>query len=195
MLSKEEIVQKARSIFAKKGYKNTAITEITEALSIATGSFYKYFPSKEELFLEVYILENDRVRSSIVEQVDWKKPMEALIEDLFSVTNRHLFGNKIMAEWSNPKISKVLHRYYDSEQGRAENRFHQFLSSLLEEKMRELELEEHVLQKLKRVYEFMYFVDCHITEADFEGYNEVIQFLLLYFVKGILSERREKKND
>lgn len=51
---KKEIVLAARKLFLVKGYDNTAITDILKAVSIAKGTFYYYFSSKEEL-LEVIV--------------------------------------------------------------------------------------------------------------------------------------------
>lgn len=191
MDKKEELLLSAHTIFAKKGYKDTNISDITKSINIATGSFYKYYLSKENIFLDVYIAENTRIRKLIMEQIDWQMLIDAVIESLFSVTTEYLFGNKIMSEWSNPKISKVLHQYYFSEKGKKENQFHQFLENLLDEKIRELEIETQLANKLKRVYEFLYYIDCHVTDFDFNGYSEVIKLLATYFIKGILSEKEE----
>lgn len=45
------IIDKALELFAKKHYDRTRIGDITDALNIGSGTFYKYFQSKEELFL------------------------------------------------------------------------------------------------------------------------------------------------
>ncbi|WP_428768376.1 TetR/AcrR family transcriptional regulator [Treponema sp. HNW] len=188
MDKKEELLASAHAVFAKKGYKETNISDITKSIHIATGSFYKYYASKEDIFLEVYKRENIRVRQAVIEQVDWQEPIEIVVESLFSVTSKHLFGNKIMAEWSNPKISKVLHEYYFSEQGKRDNQFHQFLTAVLDKKIKELKINRRLASQLKRVYEFLYYIDCHITDSDFEGCSEVIRILTLYFIKGVVSE-------
>ncbi len=49
---KEEIIEKAILLFSKNGFAETKISDITEALGVAKGTFYLYFKSKRELFLE-----------------------------------------------------------------------------------------------------------------------------------------------
>ncbi len=48
---KNEIIDKALELFSRYHYDNTKISDITKALNIGSGTFYRYFDSKEELFL------------------------------------------------------------------------------------------------------------------------------------------------
>ncbi len=43
----------AAEIFARKGYRTTSITDIVEVAGIGRGTFYLYFESKREIFLEL----------------------------------------------------------------------------------------------------------------------------------------------
>ena len=49
---RQQIVDKALALFSKHHYENTKISDITRALNMGSGTFYRYFKSKEELFLE-----------------------------------------------------------------------------------------------------------------------------------------------
>lgn len=48
---KQEIIEAGIEIFATKGYYNTHISDIVEAVGIAKGTFYLYFNSKKDLFI------------------------------------------------------------------------------------------------------------------------------------------------
>lgn len=50
---KEEIMRCAAEVFAEKGYRLSSINDIIERTGIARGTFYLYFPSKREAFLEL----------------------------------------------------------------------------------------------------------------------------------------------
>jgi len=50
MTRKGEIVRVARQLFETKGYERATMQEVMHALSIAKGTIYHYFKSKEELF-------------------------------------------------------------------------------------------------------------------------------------------------
>jgi AcrR family transcriptional regulator len=52
--------------FAEKGYRKTRVTGIISSLGIATMTFYRYFPNKRQLFLEVV----DAIVADMVEHVE-----------------------------------------------------------------------------------------------------------------------------
>jgi AcrR family transcriptional regulator len=48
---REEILDAAAKLFAQHGYRNTDMEYVATAVDIAKGTIYRYFASKEELFL------------------------------------------------------------------------------------------------------------------------------------------------
>lgn len=50
---KDEVTEVAARVFAEKGYRAASITDIVERAGIGRGTFYLYFDSKKELFLEL----------------------------------------------------------------------------------------------------------------------------------------------
>lgn len=50
---KRYIIEKARQVFAEKGYRSVTMKDIIEACDISRGGLYLYFPSTREIFLEV----------------------------------------------------------------------------------------------------------------------------------------------
>jgi AcrR family transcriptional regulator len=54
------LIRAARGIFERDGFLDARITDITAAAQTATGSFYTYFSSKEELFTAVIDELNDQ---------------------------------------------------------------------------------------------------------------------------------------
>ena len=52
--TKERIKKEALSLFAKKGYYGTSISDIAKAVGITKSSLYSHYLGKDELFLDVY---------------------------------------------------------------------------------------------------------------------------------------------
>ncbi len=50
---RRQLIDYATTRFAEQGYHPTSVAEIVQGLGVGKGVFYWYFPSKEELFLEI----------------------------------------------------------------------------------------------------------------------------------------------
>jgi AcrR family transcriptional regulator len=50
---KREIMEAAREVFSAKGYRAAGVSDILEIAGIARGTFYHYFDSKKDVFLEL----------------------------------------------------------------------------------------------------------------------------------------------
>ncbi len=51
---RERIVAAARGLVAEGGYANASVAAVAERAGVATGTVYRHFPSKAELFAEVF---------------------------------------------------------------------------------------------------------------------------------------------
>ena len=64
---REKIMDMAIRLFSERGYENTKISDITEALRMGKSTFYVYFKNKRELFMECI----DRLAVTIVPPESW----------------------------------------------------------------------------------------------------------------------------
>ena len=53
-LTKQKILETATTLFAEHGFGGTSIDDLVEVAELAKGTFYKYFPSKDALILEIF---------------------------------------------------------------------------------------------------------------------------------------------
>ena len=65
---REQIIQAAIRVFARKGFHAANVREILEEAQVSTGTLYHYFKSKEELLLEIYRREI-KVRQAFFEEL------------------------------------------------------------------------------------------------------------------------------
>ena len=63
---RKKIIDKAWELFAKNGYKETKVEDITKNLGISKGSFYTYFATKDELLYEVL----GKIKKEIIENLE-----------------------------------------------------------------------------------------------------------------------------
>jgi AcrR family transcriptional regulator len=50
---RSQILREAARLFSERGYHPTSVADIVASLGVGKGVFYWYFPSKEELFIEL----------------------------------------------------------------------------------------------------------------------------------------------
>jgi AcrR family transcriptional regulator len=65
--TRRRLIDSAERIFAELGYHDASIVKITEAAGVGQGTFYLYFTSKKEVFDEVVLDLNARVRHAMTE--------------------------------------------------------------------------------------------------------------------------------
>lgn len=104
---RDKLLNAARNEFTTHGYKKASIAAIARAADVSVGSVYTSFPSKKELFLDVYFMEAHTVQQQIIEQINWDDPRQALVEFLTQTTeyNRQ---NHILAAWHDPDIGPAV---------------------------------------------------------------------------------------
>lgn len=65
--TRRRLLEAAEQVFADRGYHDASIVKITEAAGVAQGTFYIYFKSKQQVFDELVIDLNHRVRQAMAE--------------------------------------------------------------------------------------------------------------------------------
>jgi len=73
-ISKQEVVRSATRLFKERGFLAITIQDIADDCGIAKGSVYKFFPSKEDLFSEVF----DQCHNAYFDQVEDLKRLPGL---------------------------------------------------------------------------------------------------------------------
>lgn len=184
---KRRLKEAAHKFFKEKGYKATNISEIAREAGIAVGTFYKFYESKEEIFTEVYVEENENIRAEIINKINWDGEPVEVVDELFTYSLKYTSTNNILSEWSNPAIADVLHNYYATEKSSETYAFQQFLIEDFRERLNEQNFDPELTEQLLQVYDLLYYIDINITEETFEGYNEAIWILVKYFTKGVFS--------
>jgi len=86
---KLEIVKVACKLFAEKGYYNTTIPDIAEAMGMSVGNIYNYFKSKEEL--AKYIMRyssrllGNEIRKINEENISTKEKIYKIVKRFFEI--------------------------------------------------------------------------------------------------------------
>lgn len=193
IMDKKKILKEAAyEVFSKKGYKATSISEITKHAKMAVGSFYNFYDSKETIFLDTYIEENNRIRQLMINNIDWEGDVVKLTEQLFGQSRSLISTNKILSEWYNPAISSELHNYYSSEKGKASNQFYKFLVENFTNRLQTEGYSQEKIEEILKIYTLFNYIDMNVTEKDIPNISETTEKLAIYFVKGLFNGEQQK---
>ena len=193
IMDKKKILKEAAyEVFSKKGYKATSISEITKHAKMAVGSFYNFYDSKETIFLDTYIEENNRIRQLMINNIDWEGDVVKLTEQLFGQSRSLISTNKILSEWYNPAISSELHNYYSSEEGNGSNQFYKFLVENFTNRLQTEGYSQEKIQEILKIYTLFNYIDMNVTEKDIPNVSETTERLAIYFVKGLFNGEQQK---
>ena len=58
---REQILEGARRCFAEHGYEGATVVRLERDIGLSRGAIFNYFPSKEELFIELAVRDNARM--------------------------------------------------------------------------------------------------------------------------------------
>jgi AcrR family transcriptional regulator len=119
----QQILDAALAVFAQKGYGDTRIADIANAVGIAKGTIYLYFESKDALFKAVFLRMFDAMTTPLAEvAVDPdKSPGDRLLtiarQSLAAMAAEAKFLYLMMQAISTPEVGKLLEHdfktYYD----------------------------------------------------------------------------------
>ncbi len=120
---RENIILTAQRLFARFGLRKTTVDEIIRVAKIAKGTFYKYFPDKEALFLEVVEKESasliTAVREAVVEESTPQEKMKAYlitkVRKISELVNFYQVTRETVDEYW-PRIEGVREKYLQEEQ-------------------------------------------------------------------------------
>lgn len=110
---RSEILNKSSLLFTKKGFHFTSMQQIADSCGIAKGTLYKFFPSKDELFIEVFqdCFEQFFMKMKFDNE---KMPLDRLSQEIayqisYFVKNSFMvLDYRDVAIQANPKFTHVL---------------------------------------------------------------------------------------
>lgn len=65
---RESLRENGRELFARYGIRKTAITELTEPAGIGKGTFYQFYDSKEDLYVDILIQDREEIVPRILNE-------------------------------------------------------------------------------------------------------------------------------
>lgn len=170
---KQEILDGAIKVFARKGYDKTTIAGIAKELNISQGLCYRYYSSKEEIYdaaLEKYA---DLIAQENLRKISLDKPIRELID---SITSRMDYMTDAERE------DQGLYRLFHSENSQ---RMHDELFLKVTKK-----IIPYVQEHLRKAKENG---DIAIEDTDSAAIIGIYGWVGMYLTEGLTDEERMKR--
>lgn len=80
--TRERLFRSALDLFARKGFTETTVEDITEAADVGKGTFFNYFPSKDHILLAFGEMQLAKLQSAVKEARRTGEPMTQFMRSL-----------------------------------------------------------------------------------------------------------------
>lgn len=185
---KLEILKYGKEVFSEKGFKNTKVVDITTKAGIATGSFYKFFSSKEELFMHLYNEENAKVKEEIKKRFDasTRDPAETL-KDALIYNYEAMSANPILKEWYNPDAySKIENFYRKSIEKNDANAMHDISKEMVKEWRQNGKIRSDIdIELILALFHCITYIDTHKEVIGIQYFPQLSHLLAEFVMKGL----------
>ena len=78
--TKNHVIETSLELMKKKGYLNTTVRDICAYADISVGTFYSYFPSKTDLFLDIYKTADDYFYGTVAVKIQGGSAKDRIID-------------------------------------------------------------------------------------------------------------------
>ena len=79
---RERLFRSALALFAKKGFAETTVEDITEAADVGKGTFFNYFPSKDHILVAFGEMQLGKLEAAVDEARRTNEPMSQFLRAL-----------------------------------------------------------------------------------------------------------------
>jgi AcrR family transcriptional regulator len=190
---KADIFNCGRKLFSSKGFKDTSILDITIMAGVGAGTFYNYYASKEKLFLEIYIKENEELKKRLFESIDINDDPVSLVTKLVTKNISDINSNLILKEWYNKELFSKLEQYV-YEQGGLES-IEEFMHSGKIELIKRWKAAGKIRNDLDdamiiAILNSILYIDIHKSEIGIQHFPQILYYITEFIMKGLVDYPR-----
>jgi len=191
---KADILNCGRELFISKGFKDTNVAEITKMAGIATGTFYNYYPSKDKLFMEIYLEENVKLKKSIMESVDLEADPINVMKEMMFLNLKGMRSNPILKEWYNKDVFNKIEQSYCEENGLD---YVDFLYDSFIEIVKNWQIEGKLrkdidAEMIMAIFGALINIDTHKEEVGIQYFPHVLEYLSEFTMKGLMDGSKKE---
>lgn len=185
---KSKLIEQGRSLFNTHGLQKTSIQDITRYVGIASGSFYKFFRSKEELYFEILEIEESKIKEELFTLDLGSDPKKAIKNIILKMINTIENTPILQHLYSENTMEAIIRKLPPEKLAAHFNKDADFLTPLIQEWQKHgLAFTEppEIVSSILRSLVLLSFQKEKIGEKE---YPKTIQFFIETTVDGFLKE-------
>jgi len=185
---KADIFNAGRELFCSKGFKDTNVSEIAKLAGIGVGTFYNYYSSKEELFLEVFLKENEDLKKRLYESVDLNDDPVTFVTKFLTKNITEMNSNLILKEWYNKEFFSKLEQYFYEQDGLSS--IDELMKSGRLELVRQWKAEGKMRNDIDdemicAIFDSIPYIDIHKYDIGIQYYPQIMYYITEFIMKGL----------
>ena len=188
---RDDLLDAGRELFARYGLEKTTVAELTDAVGIGTSTFYRFFDSKEDLYVAVLEAEGEavarRLEGAGLDEVD--DPREA-VERFLTLLLEEVEANPLVRRLVVEPGTRERLRRSRSEAERAADREAdvRFVRSLLDPFVEAGRVRGDDPELVANAVAAVPYLALHREEIGEERYPEVMRFVVETFARGLAAD-------
>lgn len=184
---KEKIYACGRELFEKQGFKDTNVAEIMKRAGMATGTFYRYYASKDQLFMEIYNDENVKLKKKVLASLDLNAEPLAVMKEMTQKNLAGMTAHPILREWYNRDVFQRIERAFREENGAARVDFlYDSFIDIVRQWQKEGKMRCDIpAEMIMAMFGALVNVEMHKEEIGLAYFPQVIEYLAAFTMKGL----------
>lgn len=178
----------AKELFGVKGFKDTNISEITQKAGVAVGTFYKYYPSKEKLFMDIFLEENVKLKKRFLKSLDLTQSPLEIMRQMMALNAEGMNTNPILREWYNKSVFEKIEKLYREENGiQVVDFLYDTFLKLVNEWQVQGKMRKDIDSKMiMMVFAAIINIDTHKEEIGIEYFPQLLALIAELVMKGLM---------
>lgn len=176
-----------KELFSRNGFKDTNVSDITKTSGIGTGTFYNYYSSKEELFMEIYLEENEKLKKKIMKSVNMDQNPGSVVKELMLLNLKGMKSNPILKEWYNKEVSVKIENYFREQKGLNRLDFmYQDFFEIIKKWQEEGKIRNDIdSTMIMAIFTSIITIEIHKEEIGLQYFPEILDYLTDFTMKGL----------
>ena len=170
----------AKELFINQGYKNTKVSEITKKSNIGTGTFYNYFDSKSDIFLEIYLNRHNKMLNKMTSLINNQDEPIDIIENILRTFLNIMKTDPILKMFLDREIHHKFRKSYEvlRKNNRFENTYNIFRPYFIKWQEQNKINKSIDLKTLLATLDSLFYIELYKNDIGNEFFPDVIDFLI-----------------